>query len=170
MKVRLRGLLGPFFEKSIDIPDGKTLIGREPDCQLPIQSGFISRYHCVLLLDEHTLRVRDLGSKNGTFVNGCRLSTNEIVLQQGDLLTVGEVSFQVDLGQRAAKVAIPGSEASRDTGPIAAGFNTDTVQAKVPPTSPESAAPPLPDAKPTLTETSLMPVEANPPSPPSTSK
>jgi len=170
MKVRLKGLLGPFFEKSIDIPVGKTLIGREADCQLPIQSGFISRYHCVLLLDEHTFRVRDLGSKNGTFVNGCRLSTNEIVLQQGDLLTVGEVSFQVDLGQRSARLATSESEALRETGPIAAVFNSDTVQANAPPTSPLPAAPPLPDANPTLTDTSLLPVEVNPPSPPATSK
>ena len=53
----------------------------------------------MLLLDESTLRIRDLGSKSGTFVNGrtIRPSDGEIVLLDGDLITAGGTSFVIEI-------------------------------------------------------------------------
>ena len=47
------------------------MIGRAQDCQLQIPSKFVSRHHCELIVDDrdHAVRIRDLGSQNGTFVN-----------------------------------------------------------------------------------------------------
>ena len=47
------------------------MIGRGEDCDLRLQNRFVSRHHCELIVDDRdqVLRVRDLGSQNGTFVN-----------------------------------------------------------------------------------------------------
>ena len=53
---------------------GKYVIGRSSDCDIRLPAGLefgeVSRHHCVLEIDPAALRVRDLGSRNGTFVNG----------------------------------------------------------------------------------------------------
>jgi predicted component of type VI protein secretion system len=96
MNVQLRVLSGPFVGESILVDRPKFIVGREQDCQVRPDSEFVSRHHCVLLLDEFTLRVRDLGSKNGTFVNGRRI-TGEVVLCHDDMLSIGEMTMQIDL-------------------------------------------------------------------------
>jgi pSer/pThr/pTyr-binding forkhead associated (FHA) protein len=102
MNARLRVLLGDLLGETIEVPEGKYLIGRESDCQLRRQSAFMSRHHCVLLLDEYTLRIRDLGSKNGTFVNGRRIGGGEVILLDGDIVAVGEITFEAILLQPTA--------------------------------------------------------------------
>ncbi len=97
MIARLRFLHGDSIEETIEIPPGEVVIGRDIDCHLQRESPFISRHHCVLLLDEYTLRIRDLGSKNGTFVNGRRIGGGETIVIDGDLVAVGEITFQVIL-------------------------------------------------------------------------
>ncbi len=51
-------------------------IGRDPSCQYVIDQPFISPRHCMIMLRKNTFFVRDLGAKNGTFVNGERLPKN----------------------------------------------------------------------------------------------
>ena len=85
----------------IPLPVGRFLIGREEDCQLRPNSELVSRHHCVFTNDEFTLRVRDLGSTNGTFVNGEPLRGG-VVLTSGDRVTVGKIEFQVLLGEDVA--------------------------------------------------------------------
>jgi pSer/pThr/pTyr-binding forkhead associated (FHA) protein len=102
MNARLKVLIGDAVGETIEVPQGKYLIGREADCQLRRQSAFMSRHHCALLLDEYTLRLRDLGSKNGTFVNGRRIAGGEAILLDGDLVAVGEITFEVILVQPLA--------------------------------------------------------------------
>lgn len=148
MKIELRGLPGPFLGKTIQLPEGNLTIGREKDCQLRIESGFVSRHHCLLRVDETGAYVRDLGSKNGTSINGTRLTTKEAVLRHGDLLTVGEVAFQVDFGPDAVRQPeseVPTSDiccASQQT----AQFNADTVQTQAEIAAASSAAPPPVDS------------------------
>ena len=91
----LRVLIGDSAGETIEVPQGKLVIGRETDCPLQRESTFISRHHCVLLLDADTLRIRDLGSKNGTFVNGQRIGGREAILLDGDIVAVGEITFAV---------------------------------------------------------------------------
>jgi pSer/pThr/pTyr-binding forkhead associated (FHA) protein len=73
------------------------LIGRAEDCDLRLESDFVSNYHCILLLDQYTLQLRDLGSKNGTLVNGCRVGTSAIILLHNDTISIGEVTLLIDL-------------------------------------------------------------------------
>ncbi|MEP6984718.1 MAG: FHA domain-containing protein, partial [Chloroflexota bacterium] len=51
-------------------------IGRDPACQYVIDQPFISPRHCMIMLRKNTFFIRDLGAKNGTFVNGERLPKN----------------------------------------------------------------------------------------------
>jgi predicted component of type VI protein secretion system len=97
MDARLKIVNGPTSGQMIDIPLGKLIVGREEDCHLRPASEFISRHHCAFLLDSYTLRLRDLGSKNGTFVNGRRMASGEIILLHGDMVSIGELVFQIDL-------------------------------------------------------------------------
>ena len=71
----------------------KFLIGRETDCQLRPNSELVSRHHCVFAIDEFSVRLRDLGSTNGTTVNGERL-VKETTLSRGDRVVVGNLEFE----------------------------------------------------------------------------
>lgn len=81
--------------RSFSITHDLTIIGRREDCDLRIPIGDVSRKHCRLLLNEDGLRVEDLGSSNGTLVNGRRVQ--ESILQAGDRLNVGPVAFTVQI-------------------------------------------------------------------------
>ena len=81
----------------IPLPLGRFLIGREEDCHLRPNSELVSRHHCVFTHDEYTVRVRDLGSTNGTFVNGNRVR-GTAVLSNGDQVAVGKLEFEVVIG------------------------------------------------------------------------
>jgi pSer/pThr/pTyr-binding forkhead associated (FHA) protein len=96
MDASVKLLGGPFSGQIVRLAR-KLLIGRAEDCDLRIESDFVSRYHCILLLDEYSLRLRDLGSKNGTFVNGCRIGTNAVILLHDDNVWIGEVNLLIDL-------------------------------------------------------------------------
>jgi predicted component of type VI protein secretion system len=143
MDARLRVLSGPHAGETIEIRRGKLLIGREEDCHLRPESEFVSRHHCVLLLDDYTLRIRDLGSKNGTFVNGRRIGTSETILLHDDMISIGEMIGQIDLSQVGVVlptvspgVEMPGQAALHGTG----FFDGDTVQADAPESIPADPA------------------------------
>src|SRR5437773_1485796 len=55
----------------------RCVIGRAPDCDIRVPQDYrhadISRHHCLLEIDYPTIRVRDLGSRNGTYVNGAKI-------------------------------------------------------------------------------------------------
>jgi hypothetical protein len=71
-----------------------SLIGRNPACDFPIDHTSISRQHCLLQITDRGLHVRDLGTTNGTKVNGIVLT--EGYINVGDTLSMGALSFFVD--------------------------------------------------------------------------
>lgn len=79
--------------KEFKLEREQTVIGRDEGARLRIPLANVSRRHCELHVDEDELRVKDLGSANGTFVNGRRVRQSE--LSPGDLLSVGPVVFVV---------------------------------------------------------------------------
>lgn len=94
MEVRLKVQVGKNVGQELMVPGPKFFIGRAEDCQLRPRSDLISRHHCVLLVEESFVAVRDFGSKNGTHVNGQRVA-GEHELKHGDRLTVGPLEFEV---------------------------------------------------------------------------
>ncbi|KAF0245329.1 MAG: putative serine/threonine protein [Planctomycetota bacterium] len=65
-------------------------IGREPVCSFVLNDTNVSRKHCEIVAKSGSWSVRDLGSRNGTYLNGRKLSTDS-VLQIGDRLQTGEI-------------------------------------------------------------------------------
>lgn len=78
----------------------QTVIGRQNTCQLRIRSGEVSREHCEILVEEGAAVVKDRGSRNGTFVNGVKVTEKR--LEAGDLLAVGPMVFLVQIGGQPA--------------------------------------------------------------------
>jgi pSer/pThr/pTyr-binding forkhead associated (FHA) protein len=68
-------------------------IGRSTGAEFIVDAALVSRLHCQISAMGDTLHVKDLGSTNGTFVNGKRVAAAE--LQNGDRLGVGRVELKV---------------------------------------------------------------------------
>jgi adenylate cyclase len=80
--------------QSFELREGPALIvGRAPNSDVPIFDPTISRRHAELECGNGGFAIRDLGSSNGTYVNGEKVSQRAIV--PGDVLTFGKVSFRV---------------------------------------------------------------------------
>ncbi len=80
--------------QAITVPAGRTLVvGRSSACDVPIRDLTVSRHHGEVEAAAAGLRVRDLGSTNGTFINGVRIS--EGVASPGTRVAFGKVIFQV---------------------------------------------------------------------------
>jgi pSer/pThr/pTyr-binding forkhead associated (FHA) protein len=94
MNYLLQVVRGRSTSTTLKLARGVTSIGRGSDCWIRIKSSQVSRKHCELLETDGTLSVRDLGSANGTWVNGKRIETQHR-LKPGDELTVGGVSFRI---------------------------------------------------------------------------
>jgi predicted component of type VI protein secretion system len=95
--------------RSFSITRDMTIIGRREDSDLRIPLGDVSRKHCRLIKDGDALRVEDLGSSNGTYCNGTRITQCD--LTPGDTLQVGPVVFVTQ---------IDGTPADEDLSPIVA--------------------------------------------------
>jgi EAL domain-containing protein (putative c-di-GMP-specific phosphodiesterase class I) len=81
-------------------------IGRRPGLDLTLHSDSVSKEHAEIYLDLDTLRIRDLGSTNGTFVNRGLITDEE--LRQGDIVHFADFEFRVGLQE------VPSSEAQPD--------------------------------------------------------
>lgn len=126
LQAELKILAGKHQGKAIPLTSKKFLVGREQDCQLRPNSELVSRHHCVFSIDDFAVRLRDLGSTNGTFVNG-KAIRGEVVLKPGDHVTIGrlEVELAVMTGStaraKAAAAEVPAvaapsaTDASRET-------------------------------------------------------
>jgi DNA-binding winged helix-turn-helix (wHTH) protein len=78
--------------RAIALTEGENIIGREPTAQLVLDSARVSRRHANVVVDRGCARVEDLGSRNGTSVNGTRIATS-VRLADGDEITVGGVAL-----------------------------------------------------------------------------
>lgn len=74
-----------------------TLIGRSTECNLKIASSQVSRAHCRITLGEDTVYIEDLGSANGTLIDGKRLTAHQPTsVLPGATLVVGPAEFLID--------------------------------------------------------------------------
>jgi pSer/pThr/pTyr-binding forkhead associated (FHA) protein len=93
MRVKLKVLVGSGAGKEIPVPVSRFLIGRADDCHMRPKSDAISRNHCAILVKEDGVVIRDLNSRNGTFVNGERIQ-GDCELKAGDKIGIGKLEFE----------------------------------------------------------------------------
>jgi pSer/pThr/pTyr-binding forkhead associated (FHA) protein len=113
-------------------PEGKTIpitgptfkIGRSDTCHLRPNSDLISREHAEITIGEDSATLRDLGSRNGTMLNG-RTLTGTAELKSGDLVQVGPLTFAVAV--QGAAVAPATSSQPAAPKPAAAAKSLDDV-------------------------------------------
>jgi FHA domain-containing protein len=87
----------------VDLVKDLTIVGRKEDCDLRLDHKSISKQHCVIVKTDGLLLIRDLGSTNGTRVNGSRV--RRAALLSNDQLSVASVRFRVHLGEGVAPLA-----------------------------------------------------------------
>jgi len=96
MKVKLRIVQGRPEGKNMLFPHGEYVFGRGAECHVRPNSDWVSRQHCLLRVTADGAFLRDLGSRNGTLINGMRL-VEEVPLKHGDQLQIGPLVFEVVL-------------------------------------------------------------------------
>jgi DNA-binding winged helix-turn-helix (wHTH) protein len=91
-----------------DLRPGENLLGREGDAVVPLEETVISRHHARIVIGPDVTTIEDLGSKNGTWVRGVRV-TSPVRIEDGDEIRLGSITL------RFRTLRDPGSTATMRT-------------------------------------------------------
>jgi pSer/pThr/pTyr-binding forkhead associated (FHA) protein len=114
MDVKMMIVQGRPHGKFLSFPQGEFVFGRGPECHVRPNSPWVSRQHCMLCVAEDHIEIRDLGSSNGTLVNGVRVLDGR-QLEDGDKVQIGPLVLQVLLNHPSDQVHLD-TPRNRDTG------------------------------------------------------
>jgi pSer/pThr/pTyr-binding forkhead associated (FHA) protein len=93
MRTRLISLDGG---PDIPLDHAPVVVGRDDACDARLGSTLVSRRHCCLAASDGQVQVRDLGSTNGTRINGRQVESGR--LRPGDELAVADLRFRLEVG------------------------------------------------------------------------
>ena len=97
-------LAGPLLGKLFPLEEGVTIVGRSPDADIVINDTRVSRTHSKITVDGEKVSIEDLGSTNGTFVNGDK--TEIRTLKDDDKLQISPATiFKFSLADEDEKIA-----------------------------------------------------------------
>lgn len=145
MSVRLKVLRGASAGKEVAIQGPRFFIGRSEECNLRANSDAISRKHCAIVIEDQDVTIRDLGSQNGTYVNGSRIEGVQ-KLQMGDQLRVGPLEFLVTHTEKAVvKQTKPTADLEEANDDEMAGMVNDWLEEEA--TSSETRPAPEPETR-----------------------
>jgi len=100
----------PARGSSYAVNSGSFSIGRHSQNQIVLNSGNVSKRHCVLVVNNSGIALEDAGSANGTFVNG-KLAAKKN-LQSGDRISVGEFVFELNRSSDSRSLAVTSGSGS----------------------------------------------------------
>jgi pSer/pThr/pTyr-binding forkhead associated (FHA) protein len=86
-------------ERTVALTAEPVVFGRDEDCTVQLDSPFVSRRHAQIHVGPDGVFLTDLGSHNGSFVNGQR-TTGPAVLTEGDVVALGDVTIECLAGAR----------------------------------------------------------------------
>jgi adenylate cyclase len=87
-------LISTVGDQAVDLPEGRTfVVGRAVTSDLPIYDPTVSRRHAEITLVDGDVSVKDLGSSNGTYLNGTQIT--QATAGDGDVITFGKVAFRL---------------------------------------------------------------------------
>lgn len=89
-------------KKVLPIRNKATILGRRTDCDFCIPLQVVSRRHCQISQESDSIKIRDLKSSNGTFVNGAKID-NEANAKPGDKIQIGPLTFTVQVDGKPAR-------------------------------------------------------------------
>jgi transcriptional regulator with GAF, ATPase, and Fis domain len=108
VKPRIQVAAGPLADSTYFLTEPEVRIGRDPSNSLAISDLSLSRRHCILARENDRYTLRDLNSRNGTFVNGRVVSEKQ--LNHGDQISVGESVLVFLLKEDSEDAAVHGVE------------------------------------------------------------
>ena len=88
------------------------LLGADPNSDVFVDSPYVSRMHAQIHQDGEVFRIRDLGSKNGTFINGTRLKGEDHRLKNGDRIELAEGQIALKFLRRGTTITVSSVAAS----------------------------------------------------------
>lgn len=80
--------------ESHSIGRNRVIIGRSPDADVIIDFDDVSRSHVAIWREGGSTSVKDLGSSNGTFVDGVRIGTDPVLIEHGSTLGISQHSYR----------------------------------------------------------------------------
>ena len=94
--------------ESFEVPAGESVLGRDRACAIRIDADSVSRHHARLDVSEGAVSIEDLGSKNGTWVDGERIG-GTVQLTGGTVFRLGSEIVRLELGidEGRTKTAVP---------------------------------------------------------------
>jgi pSer/pThr/pTyr-binding forkhead associated (FHA) protein len=95
----------------IPVDRGLVMVGRHPECDIRLDSLRVSRRHCIITADGDALIVRDLGSTNGTWINGRRVAWG--LLRPGDEIMIAHLRYHLGEAPTPLAVAAAGERPGR---------------------------------------------------------
>lgn len=101
-------IFGGQEQKTFPLDRPKLVVGREPTCEIHIDNLGISRQHCAFSTRGEAFIVQDMGSSNGTFVNGRKIT--EHFLNNDDEIVIGKYTLKFKNEQQSAPAASKGAE------------------------------------------------------------
>jgi pSer/pThr/pTyr-binding forkhead associated (FHA) protein len=93
-RVRLLFTAAEGPEWIVEIPPGRSIVGRGEDCAVVLADQEVSRHHAALIVDGRDVYVEDLGSANGTTIDGAPVERAE--LGDGQVLAIGQVRIVLE--------------------------------------------------------------------------
>lgn len=92
---QLTVLLGSSAGRTFDVPDSGATLGRSRMADIQLPDGGLSRLHCRFYRENGVGMVQDLGSSNGTAINGREIGTDPVRISDGDCVAVGETALRI---------------------------------------------------------------------------
>lgn len=148
MSAKLIVASGKSAGRAISLKNGQLLIGRAEDCDIRPLGEDVSRKHCSIVLEGEQITVQDLGSRNGTYVNGTKIEAKtKVPVKHGDIVRVGPLEVKVEVASAAPAAAAAVDDVSRwlmaDDEPAGMFDTTQTIRTADPPSA---SIPVSPDA------------------------
>lgn len=106
MEVKLVVVEGKHKNRVIPLPETIFLIGRDRQCHIRPHCQLVSQLHCAIAAWAGRVRVRDLQSRNGTFINGQQIH-GEVVVKDGDQLQIGSLIFTFCIKEDGVPIPAP---------------------------------------------------------------
>src|SRR5687768_9174519 len=106
--VKLVVVAGPDQGRVLEPAAARVGIGTQEGNALLLSDRTVSRFHCELVRADGRVRLKDLGSKNGTYVDSVHVL--EAVLRSGQVIHVGNTQIRADLRDESVSLPLSGAE------------------------------------------------------------